>query len=812
MFRSKKKKDEIKSSSNHIEAPQSFASKQYHKKNNKVSGSPFIFEKNFGEAITKRTELMAHNSRSLGPADLLHISTHHNSKDQGQFHYVTGLDLSSVAAPVAYLTKMIYNNKFSGESSSSSNLNSIGTYCAWNCFSKCDVRIRTEFPGQKTSVQLVAINGKPFNIRANVGTPKHNKSNSVVSSNSNNPHKGTDSSEMYESSLNFKLPSNNKGVFEGIPEEIWQQTYVSGIMRNILFSDNLEAYKPSLVQNTLISTKSAAKKIIELIVRMLPKGFLTGASELNQGADFIHNYLIDTLLKILKISDLYKYTISLIEPLVEINFNYHMVLVQLLIEERSDELRLIKELKRGVVFYNDAANKNFGGKNYGDFYLLAQSRLMAEKQQLDSALYLAIKAIEKNPTEFLNWTNLLETYITQKDVHNALLTLNSCPVYSIPTAKTVQRIKEENSLFDQQEGNYKFPEPSQEGYLEQVWSQANRQGPVYLRDKDTILSEDFASESELATVDPILLRLSGPKLKGTFKAAYDYLSGLAILVGWDALLKIRTEVFVMEGEFQSVKETKTAEAKDHEEKSGKLSTASTTKPADPTFRTKRLCERWLDSLFFMLYDDLKVLSIWENKAQRSGNALSHSTLEWELIGITAFRAKHYDLAVSALRTSLKAKFSIITAKNLFEIFEQFFGDYQSFKRLSVNFADNKYAKELVFVGSNNIIFPNKREFIVDTSQIGNIPINDQLMLINEQSLENNLYLDLVLEVLIKIFSWNYRWYEDFSIDCLILLKKILNENERDLIVNKLRASFESQGHAVKLFERYISWIQMFDEN
>ena len=130
----------------------------------------------------------------------------------------------------------------------------------------------------------------------------------------------------------------------------------------------------------------------------------------------------------------------------------------------------------------------------------------------------------------------------------------------------------------------------------------------------------------------------------------------------------------------------------------------------------------------------------------------------------------------------------------------------------MNFADNKYAKELVFVGLNNIIFPNKREFIVDTSQIGNIPINDQLMLINEQSLENNLYLDLVLEVLIKIFLWNYRWYEDFSIDCLILLKKILNENERDLIVNKLRASFESQGYAVKLFERYISWIQMFDEN
>lgn len=834
MFRSKKK-EEVKSSSTHIRAPLAFAAKgkgKDSKKTTKISQAPFILERQFGQSIGKRSELMAHHASTLGPPDLIHLSSRSGSKDVGQFHYLTGLDVSSVAAPVAYLTKLVYNTQFDENSLVSSiGSGTIGTYCSWNCFSKCDIRINSEFPGPRTSVQLVGINGKPFHIRLNNPSVSRIPRSSEQSPNQSQvlqqnlqqqqqTQKNKQDQDIYGSAISFSVPETPKFV-DGIPEEIWRQTYVSGIMRNILFSDNLEYNKPSLIQNTLISTKSAAKKIIDMIVQMLPKGFLTGCSELYQGPDFIHNYLVDTLLKILKISDLYEYAIKLVEECISYNFDYHLILVELIIASKTNEIRLVRELKNGLDFYS---TNRPGTKNYIDYYLLEQSKLMTQKHNFNSALYLATKAIETNPTEFINWTNLLETYITKNDVQNALLTLNSCPVYSLPTAKTIHRIKEENSLIDYNNINYKFPEPSQEGYLSEIWNQANRTGPVYLKDKDAILSEDFVSDMELKTVDPILLRLTGPKLKGTFKAAYNYLSSLAILVGWDNLLKVRAEVFVMEGEYRASEirssSVESLSSKQNTLKSNLLyagksvtfpSVSVEKKDGQVIFKSKRLCERWLDSLFFMLYDDLKVVSLWEVEAKKTGNAIRHSTLEWELIGITAYRAKHYDLAISALRTSLTAKFSIISAQNLLNIFQEFFQNYDYFKRLNINFDNNRYAKDLLFVGLNNILYPIKKEFVIDKSQIEALLVSEQLKLINQQSLESNLYLDLILEVLIKVFSWNYRWYEDFCIDCLIFLKEILKENEKDLIINKLRAAYDSEGNAVRLLERYISWIEMFDD-
>lgn len=689
--------------------------------------TPFVYEARFGSAITKRTELAVHAVRGTGPPDLVHVGTSKAGRDNGRFQYVTGIDVSLTAAPVAYMTRLVTGLE---------RPNAVGTYCSWNCFSKCDVRVRSEFPGQRTAVQAVDLRGRPFVHRESLASP---------------------------------------GVFS---EEVWAETYVLGVLRSVLFSDSLEHYRIGLVQNSMFPTASSVKRAVIEMLKLLPKGQLVGALELHQGADFVHNYLVDALEKLVSVCGLYEFAINELDKLIEKDFLYHTVLVRLLVTQNTNEKRLLAELAKGVEHFGKSEDRK-----YTDFYLLAQSKLLCNKNDLENGLYLATKAVEHNPTEFLNWTNLLEVYITKRDVQNALLTLNLCPVYLLPSAKTVQRIREENLLVDTKSVNFELPEPSREGYLDDVWTQASRAGPVYLKDKDTILSEDFALEIELSTVDPILLRLSGPKLKGTFKVAYNHLLSLAVLVGWDALLKIRAQVFVMEGEIQKIE-----------------------KDLDKEFKTKRLCERWLDSLFFMLYDDLKVVSLWEAKAKKSGNALSHSTLEWELIGITALRAKHYDLAILALRTSMKAKFSIILAKALLEIFEQFYLDYQRFKRLNLNLEDNRYAKELLFVGLNNVLFPPKKEFSV-ASDRANETVAEQIKSIELQSLENSLYLNLILEVLIKVFLWNYRWYEDFSIDSLLFLKEILRANGRDLIINRLKAGFEEQGSGVRMVERYAGWLE-----
>jgi len=50
--------------------------------------------------------------------------------------------------------------------------------------------------------------------------------------------------------------------------------------------------------------------------------------------------------------------------------------------------------------------------------------------------------------------------------------------------------------------------------------------------------------------DVALLRLPAPGLRGTFAKAYHLLTLLASKIGWDELLKTRSEVFVMEEEYR----------------------------------------------------------------------------------------------------------------------------------------------------------------------------------------------------------------------------------------------------------------------
>lgn len=63
-----------------------------------------------------------------------------------------------------------------------------------------------------------------------------------------------------------------------------------------------------------------------------------------------------------------------------------------------------------------------------------------------------------------------------------------------------------------------------------------------------------SSNSEHDQADIALLRLPAPNLKGTWKKAYDLLTQIVAQVGWDELLRTRSEVFVMEEEYRMQKE------------------------------------------------------------------------------------------------------------------------------------------------------------------------------------------------------------------------------------------------------------------
>lgn len=67
--------------------------------------------------------------------------------------------------------------------------------------------------------------------------------------------------------------------------------------------------------------------------------------------------------------------------------------------------------------------------------------------------------------------------------------------------------------------------------------------------------DDENTSSHSSDADVALLRLPAPSLRGTFAKAYVLLAKLVSLVGWDELLKCRSQVFVMEEEYRAHRAT-----------------------------------------------------------------------------------------------------------------------------------------------------------------------------------------------------------------------------------------------------------------
>lgn len=171
----------------------------------------------------------------------------------------------------------------------------------------------------------------------------------------------------------------------------------------------------------------------------------------------------------------------------------------------------------------------------------------------------------------------------------------------------------------------------------------------------------------LFQTDSNISRLPAPALHGTFSKAYSLLTRLANSLGWDELLRCRSQVFVMEEEYRmhKAKEENRKSIASPDEISQKLKDTSINEPKIPepsvekpiqvtddeleeqevtfSFGNKRLCERWLDNLFMVLYEDLRVYTFWRTEyahycAQKI--AYRKTGAEWELLGDLGLRLWH----------------------------------------------------------------------------------------------------------------------------------------------------------------------------
>lgn len=147
----------------------------------------------------------------------------------------------------------------------------------------------------------------------------------------------------------------------------------------------------------------------------------------------------------------------------------------------------------------------------------------------DWAFKLARQAVNCAPSEFITWSKLTEVNIELKDYDAALLALNSCPMFTY-----------------NERDMHRMPTP-QRTHL-----------PVkqFITDSGVLPvdSSNDPNSSEHDQADIALLRLPAPNLKGTWKRAYDLLTQIVAQVGWDELLRARSEVFVMEEEYRMQKQ------------------------------------------------------------------------------------------------------------------------------------------------------------------------------------------------------------------------------------------------------------------
>lgn len=171
-----------------------------------------------------------------------------------------------------------------------------------------------------------------------------------------------------------------------------------------------------------------------------------------------------------------------------------------------------------------------------DYALLdCQAAFCLSKGEGELALQCAKRSVTAAPSEFSTWARLAEVYVTLEQWDLALLTLNSCPMFTYqdkdiprmpPPSRVLLPILAESALDEIDEGQPKQGDP-----------------------------HDF--------VHPSLRKLHATGYQGTFLKAYELLTKIAAAIGWDQLLKIRSDVFVMEEEYRVERQQTTKPSHSH---------------------------------------------------------------------------------------------------------------------------------------------------------------------------------------------------------------------------------------------------------
>jgi Chs5-Arf1p-binding protein BUD7/BCH1 len=473
-------------------------------------------------------------------------------------------------------------------------------------------------------------------------------------------------------------------------DDLWLETYLCSVLRAYSYADDGSGETIKKIVgvrrfNPITSTE-LEHRFLDAAEKLFFNGWQLGSDPEIQVPNLVSNHLTTGLLNYIHTTGRYASGINLFEKLRTRESEISSLLARVYISA-DEEVKAVQLLHEAIE------------ELPMDYSLLdCQAEFLNQKGRPDLALEIAKRSVVSAPSEFGTWARLAEVYISLEQWDLALLTLNSCPMFTY-----------------QDKDAPRMPEPLK----------------VYLPTMpETICDEidDSQASGDIELVHPTLRKLHATTFKGTFLKAYMLLTEITKKIGWDQLLKIRSQVFVMEEEYRHEKQTLNASAShsrnasttalrspspqtnghgepreaaaDGEENESRgsedvapshaqeppaplekpphtvasevvhagsddpspTSPGGTTHPsaAYTQFKHKRLCERWLDNLFMVLYEDLRVYTIWRTElAQYRQQQILYkkSAEEWEILGELAERLHHSDEATEAYTACLSTRFS-----------------------------------------------------------------------------------------------------------------------------------------------------------
>ncbi|OMJ18883.1 hypothetical protein AYI69_g6842 [Smittium culicis] len=453
---------------------------------------PEAYEVESGETLQFRTDALA-SYRELGPPDLCIVSKiidvgKRTEKEESSVHHILGVDSSSSASLAAYINSLTYSiEEVSGW---------FGKGSSWK-IQNGTYCCYNAFSRRDIRVQIRI----PGGVDAYVVTPQGDR-----------------------------LEPD---------EQEWIECGLSAALRAITYSEEEGYLLPILRRLPPIPNLKHEIRFLNSVSSLFWKGWQLGSNSETQIATHTCNHLIDALEKYFYGAKKHEKLAAFLVPFAEKEPEVYSIIAQAQISGNM-ETDAIKTLYSSI--------KRLPASHR---LLVVQAKFLLAKGELDAALIIAEQAVRLAPSEFIPWSILVEVLIAKKNYIQALLTLNSCPMFTfsemefprVPPFKSIsQPIRNDASV----------------GYdLGDVSSPVVASSSTPTLATPTNPSKSFSSErmslaAEIQTNEKSgLLKLPAKGLKGTFKKAYQLLTSIVDEIGWDELLRLRSSAFVMEEEYRS---------------------------------------------------------------------------------------------------------------------------------------------------------------------------------------------------------------------------------------------------------------------